>query len=259
VTDRWTVLAGSVGGGAHARAGCSSQDAYSVDEIDGVLLVTVADGAGSAPLAAVGAAMAVAVARREFGRLLRDRRPDDRVGWQRVVRHGGECLLRRFRQTARAIARVLPDTAPGAVATAVTVVAAHAPWTAVFSVGDGLVVVRTGDGDLDLLLAPPGGTGREPGRTTLLTSPYAAAAARRLVARIPDLTGLAVSTDGLDTLLVHYDAAQPVRPGRETFDGLFALAEPPGRDPSDLTRLLAGQPVGRLTDDDRTLVLAVPR
>jgi hypothetical protein len=128
----------------------------------------------------------------------------------------------------------------------------------VFAVGDGLVVVRTADENLDLLLAPAGGPAAPIGGTTLLTSADVRTSARHLVARIPDLTGVTVSSDGLHTLLVHYEAAQPVRADEAVFERLFGMAET-GQDALALTRLLTGRQVSDLTEDDRTLVVAVPK
>jgi hypothetical protein len=79
------------------------------------------------------------------------------------------------------------------------------------------------------------------------------------VARVDGLTGIAAGTDGLETLVIEFAAARPVRPAPEPFGRLFALADDPETDPSALTRLLAGRRVGELSADDRTLVLAVLR
>jgi hypothetical protein len=63
----------------------------------------------------------------------------------------------------------------------------------------------------------------------------------------------------METLMIEFVRARPVRPAAEPFARLFALADDPGTDPSALTRVLAGRRAGELSGDDRTLVLAVPR
>ncbi|MCX4473575.1 protein phosphatase 2C domain-containing protein [Micromonospora sp. NBC_01655] len=256
---RWSVLAGSVAGGAHARAGVSGQDAYAVREVDGLLLLVVADGAGGRRCAAAGASLVVALATQVFVALVRDRPPGTAVAWSALLDAARDQLFRRFRRAARALARAAGGFRPEDLATTVTVVVAHPPWVGVLAVGDGVVVVRTDGDDLALLAAPPDVAGRPPGATALLPTARAVADTRRLVARLPDLTGLAVCTDGLDSLLVEYDGTRPSRPGAAAFGQLFALAEVADPDPTALTRLLCGRRVGALTDDDRTLVLAVPR
>ncbi len=257
MTARWTVLGGSAAGGAHARAGTSGQDAYAVTETDGVLLVVVADGAGSRGCAATGACLVVALAVQVFAALLAGRAPGTDAEWAALLDAARDQLSRRFRRGARALARAVGGFRPDDLATTVTVVVARPPWVAVLAVGDGVVVVRTADGTLDLLVAPPDGADRPPGATTLL--PRAGTDARRVVACRSDLTGLAVCTDGLDNLLVEHDATRPGRPGAVVFGQLFALVEAAEPDPTVLNRLLGGARVGALTDDDRTLVLAVPR
>ncbi|MFD6680157.1 protein phosphatase 2C domain-containing protein [Micromonospora parva] len=259
MTVRWSVLGGSAVGGAHVRAGISGQDAYAVHEVDGSLLLVTADGAGSRRCAATGASLVVTLAVQVLIPLLGDRLPTSGAAWSGWLDLVGERLFRRFRQAARALARAVGEFEPDDLGTTVTVVVARPPWVAVLAVGDGLVVVRAADGNLDLLLAPPGGADRHPGATTLLPNASAGKHARRLVARLPDLTGLAVCTDGLDSLLVEYDGSRPRKPGATVFAQLFTLVEGAGTDPSALVRLLNGRRVDSLTDDDRTLLLAVPR
>jgi hypothetical protein len=139
------------------------------------------------------------------------------------------------------------------------VVLCRPPWIGAFAVGDGFVVTRTGDGEFALLLAPPGGAARPPGATTLLPLRPGNARTVRRVTRIDGLTGIAAGTDGLETLVIEFAGARPVRPAAEPFTRLFALADDPDTDPSALARILTGRPVGELSADDRTLVLAVRR
>ncbi|MGC5052849.1 protein phosphatase 2C domain-containing protein [Micromonospora sp. DT48] len=256
---RWSVLGGSVAGGAHARAGLSGQDAYATRELDGTLLLVTADGAGSRRYAATGANLVVTLALEVFGALAADQRPATTAAWARLLDVARHRVIRRFRRAAWALARAVGDLAPEDLATTLTVVVARPPWVAVLAVGDGVVVVRAADGNLDLLVAPTGGADQSLGTATLLPVARVRGHARRRVARLPDLTGIAVFTDGLDSLLVEYDGARPRQPGAEAFAQLFALVEGAEPDPMAVTRILAGRRVGALTDDDKTLLLAVPR
>jgi hypothetical protein len=253
----WSVLAGGSAGAGHDRAAVSSQDAHAVDEVEGVLVVAVADGAGSAPFAAVGASLAVRLAQHELRRLLRDRAGDP-ADLLRLVRYGARRTLRRFHRSVHALAGSA-GLHPRDFATTLTVVLARPPWVAAFAVGDGFVVTRAGDEELTLLLAQSGGADRPPGAATLLPLRRGAARAERRVARIEGLTGIAAGTDGLETLMIEFAEARPLRPAAVPFARLFALADDPETDPSVLTRVLAGRRVGELSSDDRTLVLAVLR
>jgi hypothetical protein len=250
----WAVLAGSSVGAGHDRAAVSTQDAHAATSIGSALVVAVADGAGSASFAGAGAALAVRLAEQEMSRLLGERGP---APFDTLVRDGARRTVRRFRRTVTGAA----DGAglhPRDFATTLTVVLACPPWVGVFAVGDGFVVTRSGVDDFGLLLGPPGGAARPPGATTLLPTRFGAAVRRR-IARFDALTGLAVGTDGLETLMIEFAGAEPVRPAAQPFASLFALADDPGTDPSALTRMLAGRRAGELSADDRTLVLAVPR
>jgi hypothetical protein len=269
MSRRWHILAASTTGGAHARAGLSSQDAFAVDEVDGALVVAVADGAGSAPLAAAGASLAVSLARRALAapwrdspdtvERLRDPDPSNAAVWRDYLDRASDRAVRHFRRAAAAVARTDRRLHAGDLGTTLTVVVASPPWIGLFAVGDGFVVLRTADGHHDLLFSPPGGADRPPGATTLLTSARVGNTARRVIARVPDLTGLAVGSDGLDTLLIEYVDAHAVRPHAALFERLFMLAGNPETDAMHLTQTLAGKQVCERTDDDRTLVLAVPR
>jgi hypothetical protein len=273
VNQPWRVLAASVAGGAHARAAKGCQDAFAVEQVGDeqvgdALVVAVADGAGSAPLAAVGAVLAAELTCRRLAEHWRSGTrhvglttdaPDTADAWRGFLDTSGDAVLRQFRRAAGRLARSGRGLHLGDLGTTLTAVVVHPPWLALFSVGDGFVVTRTADGHYDLLLAPPGGPDRPPGATTLLTSPGARTDARRILARIPDLTGVAVGSDGMDRLVLEYEAAAPTRPCPSLFDKLFGLAEDPGTDEMHLTAMLAGQRVNELTEDDRTLVLSVPR
>ncbi|MDP9793136.1 hypothetical protein J2S43_001648 [Catenuloplanes nepalensis] len=253
----WSVLAGSSAGGAHDRAAAGSQDAHLVAEIAGVLVIAVADGAGSRRHAAIGATLAVGMAHQEVGRLLRGRAGDS-ADIRGAARVGARRTVRRFHRSVTALARAA-GARPADFATTLTVVLARPPWVGAFSVGDGFVVTRNGAGELTLLHAPPREAARPPGAATLMPSRFGRVRVSRRLVRIDGLTGVAAGTDGLETLLIEFAGTQPVRPAAEPFGRLFGLADDPGTDPSALTRMLAGRRVGELTDDDRTLVLAVPR
>lgn len=253
----WSVLAGGSAGAGHDRAGTSSQDAHAVAEVAGTLVVAVADGAGSAPFAAAGAALAVRLAQRETAGLLRER-PAGPDALNRVLGDSARRTLRRFHRSVTALAHGA-RAHPRDFATTLTVVVARPPWIGAFAVGDGFVVTRSGDGEFTLLLAPPGGSGRPLGATTLMPVRFGRPRATRRVSTVGDLTGIAAGTDGLETLMIEFAGSRPVRPAAEPFGRLFALADDPGTDPSALNRILAGPRVGNLSSDDRTLVLAVPR
>ncbi|NJP43283.1 protein phosphatase 2C domain-containing protein [Actinacidiphila epipremni] len=189
------------------------------------------------------------------------------------------------------------DYGPAQWGTTLTVVVADPPWLVAAAVGDGFVVTRCGDAQFDLLLPPdddpaapdepadptagdttteattdptdptdatdPGNDApfvpEEPGRTVFLLSPHAADRSRRLVARLPDLTGIAVSTDGLRQVGLMSQRARATAPYDAFFAPLFGHADKAGAGDTFLARFLAAERLCALTGDDKTLLVAVAR
>jgi hypothetical protein len=223
----------SVAGSSHRARGEPGQDAVLVRSMrDGAVVVAVADGAGSAPLAAEGSTLAVAaaVAAVEMGFALED---------AFAVAHealGDDDAARASRATTLLVA-VLDDDA------------AH-----VAQVGDGFVVVQRGD-VLDVAVpAPPREYLNE---TTFLSSARWEDELRVDVLDGDGVDAVALSTDGLQ--LVALDLAQ--QGGGAPHPGFFQplLAWAAGEDPSDdeLEAFLASERVAERTDDDVTLALVV--
>ncbi|KUN84203.1 hypothetical protein AQJ64_15690 [Streptomyces griseoruber] len=215
--------------------------------------------------------------------------------WARHLDRVTRDVVRGFRGAAAAMASSLPDRHGYGLAewgTTLTLVVVRRPWLGAVAIGDGFVVTRCGAEQFDLLLPPdeapahrpgpaqgPGpaprtgrphrtapGTGQrwasrfdEPGRTVFVTSRGAEARARRVVARLPDLTGVVVASDGLREVGLVHERAQAVRPFARFFTPLFAHADQAAEDDTYLARLLAGERIAARTHDDKTLVVAVER
>src|SRR5262249_40725370 len=181
--------------------------------------------------------------------------PSDAMSWHACVRKVVAEVLSTFAVAASDVASAVPGAALRDLGTTLTLAVACLPWLAIASTGDGFVVIRCGAGHLDLLMPPDSGAttadvvGGEPARTTFVTSPGAASAARILVAHIPDLSGIAVSTDGLRELGLVYAAALAQYPHEAFFGPVFARADA-GGDETLLLRLLASEQVCKLTTDD---------
>lgn len=257
----WRVAAAAVAGGGHVRAAAGCQDAFAVRAMDDLLVVAVADGGSRASLAGVGANAVVALASRIVCDRLAAGTPTDGAGWHACVADVLSVVIARFGGYANRTSEALLGGADaGALGTTLTVLVAGAPWVAVGAIGDGFVVVRRGASHLDLLLPPDDDVPPDPrqplGRTVFVTSARAGDRARRLVARLPDLTGLAVSTDGLSELGLRYERSVAQHPHPPFFTPLFDRMDT--EQDMALQRLLASPKVGALTSDDTTLVLAVP-
>lgn len=266
MTTPWRFLSGSVAGAEHARKATGSEDSFAVSQGDHGVILAVADGGSRLPLSAVGSSLATSLAISRARSSLEGRAgdgwPRDASDWRSLAHGVLSDVMAAFTAAAANLSGALPGAQPGDLGTTLTLVIVAHPWLAVASIGDGFVVTRSSPDHFDLLLPPdaPGSPAdvlsREPGRTTFLTTPGAADAARVVVARIPGLTGIAVSTDGLCELSLVYSAALAQHPHEGFFRPIFARAEA-GEDAPALLRLLASEQVCALTTDDKTLVVGV--
>lgn len=196
---------------------------------DGGLVVAVADGAGSAPLAAEGSALAVAaaVASVEMGLAL----PDAFAVARDAL--GDDDEARAARATTLLVAVLCDDAID------------------VGQVGDGFVVVQRGDG---LDIAVPAPEREYLNETTFLSSAGWEGELRLDSFDAGGVDAVALSTDGLQLVALDLAAAAP-HPG--FFAPLFSWAA--GDEPSDaeLAAFLASERVAERTDDDVTLALVV--
>jgi hypothetical protein len=125
------------------------------------------------------------------------------------------------------------------------------PFTGVARVGDGVVVLRSGETSLDIVGEPPGGCLNV---TTFVTSDDGVRTAALDVRTADALAGVAVLTDGLALAAVDLASGTP---HRGFFDPLFAYAAGADASPGALADFLRSPPLDGRTDDDRTLVLAL--
>jgi len=255
VTAGWRVLSAAVAGVDHARRGQACQDSFAVGQAHGAFIAAVADGGDGLRLSAAGATfattMAVGAVRRLLSAVTEQTTRDARY-WGDLVGDLAEGLPEAFRRLIQGTAYLFPEAEARDFGATLTLAIADPPWLAVLSIGDGFVVTRSGGGHLDLLLPP------ECGGAAFVSSPGAAAAAHTLVARIADLTGIALSTNGLRNLGLVYENAIAQHPQPSFFGPIFTRADG-AADGADLLRLLASEQVCSVTGGDKTLVVAVPQ
>jgi hypothetical protein len=232
----WRVLGASVEGSGHLARGAGCDDAHCVLSMpDGGLAIAVADGAGSAANAALGARVAVEAA-------------------LTCLEGGGNpaAALVAARLSLEGTVRASdPPVELAALATTLLVVLVRDRRVATAQIGDGAVVVRDADG-LSVLAADA--KGEYLNETTFVTSSRWADEARVADRCDSGVSGVAVLSDGLQLLALDLAAGRAHEP---FFAPLFAFAESPDADDAELARFLASERVCARTDDDKTLVLAV--
>ncbi len=228
----WRAVGASVAGAGHRARQIGCEDACAVDaRPDGNLLVVVADGAGSARLAARGSQVAVAAA-------------------VDVLRRGGGVdeafVCARTALEDRALA---DGVALGELATTLLVVRMGATSLDTAQIGDGALVVRR---NATFEVPAPDEKGEYLNETTFLTSSSWWSAIRRSTSTADGIDGIAVLTDGLQLVAFDVATGTPHAPFFEPF--LSFAANGGGVD--ELASFLGSDRVAHRTDDDVTLVVA---
>lgn len=244
----WRVVAASVAGASHEADGKPCQDAFAFRLLpDELVLAAVADGAGSAEVAEVGARLAVETAVAalavEFGAAT----VEDRAAAVRAA----------FLEARETIAhRAADESRPlGDYATTLTCLVAWREGAIVGRVGDGFAVIADVEEGLRALPPSRPDRGEYANETVFLTGPDGTD--RIEIAELEGPVGaVAVSTDGLLRLALELAS---YRPHPRFFRPLFAFARQADPETADgqLGAFLASDRVRARTDDDATLLLAV--
>ncbi|CDI01844.1 hypothetical protein BN873_210065 [Candidatus Competibacter denitrificans Run_A_D11] len=249
----WRYVYASVPGVAHLSDGSECQDACAVRPLSGagtdsLLLLVVADGAGSAARGGTGAELACETFLRECELRLPGITP---ANWTPAL---AETLLERVRAalaqeaaTAEVPIRDFACTLLGAA-----VAADHA---LVLQIGDGAIVIGA-DEYYRPVFWPQ--TGQYVNETRFVTDSDAAVHLECVVLA-ETVAEIALLTDGLQTLALHYQHQQAHTPFfRPMFHQLRAQTEPGSSEllTNALARFLASPAVNERTHDDKTLILA---
>lgn len=243
----WFTVAASAVGSDHEREGIGKQDAVARHPVGNDWIIAVADGAGSAPHSAEGAALAVEVSTRALERML-IANPGRSIDLEVAIVNAMLEAADRLRTLATERSTRVSDFH---TTLAVCVVAG----TRVISgqVGDGFLVAELEDGSLRALAIPQKGeyanetqflttiTGRDQIETTT----------------VDGVRGLAAMTDGLLRLAAELPSYTP---HPRFFGPLFAFARAAASELTgceELTGFLASPRIRTRTADDLTLVIAV--
>ena len=246
----WKVVAASVAGVSHAKTGLPCQDAHGVKPLDGGgLIAAVADGAGSAMLAEVGARIAVEVSVQTLERRIlaaRDANAQISSDDLKEVLAAVQLALETESNARQEPLREL--------ATTLLLVAVSAEQVAVLQVGDGAVVAINAQQELFALTVPP--DAEYANATTFVTSPDALESAQIVLQTLP-ITALALFSDGLQRLALKLPAGAPHAP---FFTPLFGFARglaDEAQGAAQLASFLRSPRITERADDDLTLVLGV--
>ena len=254
VAGGWRYVYASIPGVAHRASGAECQDACAVQWLDApheVLMLAAADGAGSAAEARIGAELACQTLLAEYAAELAQ---TPVAAWTRT---DTETLITRV-QTAlsqRAAAAGLPVREFACTLLGAVLTDDHALF---LQIGDGAIVIGTGD-DYRPVFWPQAG---EYANETYFITDASAAVRLEFAALAEPVAEIALLTDGLQPLALHYQSRQAHAPFfRPLFLRLRAAPEPgcPANLQTALERFLDAPTLNQRTHDDKTLILATRR
>ncbi|HRW64935.1 MAG TPA: PP2C family serine/threonine-protein phosphatase [Candidatus Competibacter sp.] len=254
-SDDWRYVHASVAGVAHLVDGIGCQDACAAQLLPGpasnpVLVLAATDGAGSATLSGVGAELACQTLLAECAAWLASTPLDE--DWMPTV---AEQLFQRVRN---ALERLATDTEQPIREFACTLLGAvvAADRALFLQIGDGAIVIGTPDEGYRPVFWPQGG---EYANETYFVTDAGAAAHLEYAILTEPIVEIALLTDGLQRLALHYRTRQAHQPFfRPLFQRLREHPEPgcPTALVTALERLLASPAINQRTHDDKTLILA---
>jgi len=214
--------------------------------VDGALFIAVSDGAGSAPLSRLGSKCSVQTGIAVAKSVERSLRTVHEADLDVVASH----VISRIQLELCHLARTVDEPLQSFACTVILVVIFDTHGL-VLQVGDGAVVAEDADGSTYLLSRPD--HGEYLNETSFVTSCDALMKVQKVLCRQP-LRRVAALTDGLERLALNMQTWEPHQP---FFEPLFHFAGRPHASTAELAAFLNSERVNGLTDDDKTLVLAI--
>jgi len=247
----WRLAAARATGTSHIKAGLPCQDRLACTVVGNQTLVAaVADGAGSAALAERGAEVAVETVVQYLTHALDAGRSDYRAMLREAAAVAREAVLAEAQRYG---------SAPRDLASTLLVAVVGPSGGGALQIGDGVIVVGDGGNEWGWVFWPQRG---EYANTTHFLTDEDAAERLQVEPFAGKVTDVALMTDGLESLALHYASMSVHEP---FFHGMFQpLLDADGAKESDrlsasLERFLSSERVGSRTDDDVSLILATCR
>ena len=248
----WRTVGVSPQGGSHTKTGDPCQDAHRGRVLPcGTLVLAMADGAGTAALAEIGAKLAVTTALETICSHLLAASGKDRTDeeWRELFGHALKSALNSLENEASIRQAALRDFA----CTLALAVARPGRMVAAIQIGDGAIVAQEEGGEIFAVTRPA--PSEYLNETTFLISPGAIDGASFMLWR-GNLARLAALTDGLQMLALRMPSGDP---HQGFFAPLFRFVATTGNQKKRETALLAfldSPRVRERADDDLTLFLA---
>jgi serine/threonine protein phosphatase PrpC len=251
--SQWQVLAASVCGTSHLKNKQLCQDAHHWQRLsDNILVLSVADGAGSASWGKVGAMIAVETAIDNLATKTITRRS---LADDAVVRN---LLIEAMISAKIAVEEeaVACEKQPPELASTLIIAIASPELIAVVQIGDGVAVAKDVEGNLAAITVPE--HGEFINETTFLTSPNAIESAQMRFWR-QEIVNVGILTDGLQMLAMNMAIGAPHKPFFLPLFDFVANIEDKTVAKEQLVKFLRSERITQRTDDDLTLIIAALR
>lgn len=254
----WKAIARSVIGVSHQQHQQPCQDASDYRQLDqGILLGAIADGAGSASQAELGAKLVVQSSLdflqrwHEFALRRGEQQWVEKLDQNKTQRFF-EHLLQRLQHDLRQRANSLGCDV-SALASTLLVFIAHPQGLIAMQLGDGFLVIRRGDDPYQILFTPD--KGEFANETVFLTSNNASQYLQ--VYHSPDpITFICAATDGLEKVAIQQRDWSAFPPFFQPLEIYLQATPNPEQEPDYLDNFLNSDRLNQRTQDDKTLLLA---
>lgn len=255
----WKAISRSAIGTSHLKRHLPCQDYGSYQVFNKVIVGAIADGAGSAKYADIGAKLAVDTVIEHFGEFeayLRKRKHF----WQRNIPPITERYATKiFTKAVKKVAVVLKEQAitkgysVNDLACTLLIVIATPNWIAAMQIGDGFIAVRFPD-QLQILFPPD--KGEYINETTFVTSANALKAMQVCVYEGKQKF-ICAATDGLERVAIRMSDGTPFTPFFQPLEEYLQETPNPETEDEYLNDFLSSDRLNARTDDDKTLLLCL--
>lgn len=256
----WKAIARSATGTSHVKQQLPCQDYGGCKIINNVVIGAVADGAGSAKYADIGAKLAVLTVL-EYLAGIEEWLQKRKNFWKSTQQPLSESAAKKlFTKTLNKVVTALQAQAISGgysiedLACTLLVVVATPNWVAAMQIGDGFIVVRPRQEQPQLLFTPD--KGEYINETTFVTSANALNGMKVSVRSLnPEF--ICASTDGLERLAIRMSDYTPFVPFFQPLEEYIREISHPEQSDEYLMSFLDSDRLNARTDDDKTLLLCL--
>ena len=256
----WKAIARSTVGTSHIKQQMPCQDYGGCKILNNVIIGAVADGAGSAKYADIGAKLAVETVL-EYLAGVEEWLQKRKHFWESTQEPLSESeAIKFFTKTLNKVVTALSAQAVSKgysiddLACTLLVVIATPEWVAAMQIGDGFIVVRAGQEDHILLFAPD--KGEYINETTFVTSANALDQMKvSVLSGKPEF--ICASTDGLERVAIRMSNYTPFTPFFQPLEEYLQESSNPEQSDEYLMKFLDSDRLNARTDDDKTLLLCL--